>query len=204
MMPVWIQNILIAAGLIAAVSTIAAGLVAFWKKVLKPGAKLVTTVDEMLPLLKELTAEFKNTPHAFAVLDDIVAQFRTDSGSSLRDVVNALQTDATAIRAGVERAEIATQSTERVLAVALETVRQLAQQDRDKIDRLIILLDRLTIKVDAGSATSARIEKSGIEVAMDLSAAHKRADDTHDDASPGTAADAAAQQTTKEKIRNEN
>lgn len=186
------QNLINTAVLITAVTVILAGIVALWKKILRPGARLVTSVEEMLPLLRELTTEFKNTPHAFAILDDIIAQFRTDSGSSLRDVVDRLESAATVNREAVERAAIATQSTEHVLAVALETVRQLAQQDREKIDRLIILLDRLTIKVDHTSATTSRLEQTGIDVASDLAASHKRADDVEGTASAGSAADAAA------------
>lgn len=168
----WVQTIINAAVLITAVTVILAGIVALWKKVLRPGARLITSIDEMLPLLRELTNEFKNTPHAFAILDDIIAQFRTDSGSSLRDVVDRLEQAAITNREAVERAAVATQSTEQILAVALETVRQLAQQDREKIDRLIILLDRLTIKVDTTSATTSRLEQTGINVASELAASH--------------------------------
>lgn len=163
-MPVWTQYILGTAGLLIALGVI-------WTKAIRPAAKLVTAAEEMLPMMKELTASFRGTPHAFDVLDEIVAQFRTDSGSSLRDVVNRLEAGAQDFRVGAESAK------------------QLAEQDRQQLQRLIILLDRLTVRVDAGVATGTRMEVAQGVVASDLAAAHKRADETQGEA--GAAADAA-------------
>lgn len=177
-MPLWLQVILGASALVVAIHTL-------WTRLLKPTAKLITTTEEMLPLLRELTDTFHGTPHAFDVLDQIVAQFRTDSGSSLRDVVNRLEEGAN------------------VLKLGLETAKQLAEQDRAQLQKLIVLLDRVTIKVDAASAATTRIESAALSVADDLAAAHKRADDTHHSEPAGTAADAAAQQTTKEKLKDD-
>lgn len=163
-MPVWTQYILGIAGLLIAIGVI-------WTKAIRPAAKLVTSAEEMLPMMRELTAAFRGTPHAFDVLDEIVAQFRTDSGSSLRDVVNRLEQGTLSLRQGAE------------------TVKQLAEQDREHLQRLIILLDRLTIRVDASSATGLRIEQAAGVVADDLAEAHRRADANQGE--PGAAADAA-------------
>lgn len=122
-------------------------------------------------MMRELTAAFRGTPHAFDVLDEIVAQFRTDSGSSLRDVVNRLEQGTLTLQQGAE------------------TVKQLAEQDREHLQRLIILLDRLTVRVDDSSARGARMELAAGVVAKDLADAHKRADASEGE--PGTAADAA-------------
>lgn len=156
-MPIWIQYILAVGALVGAVGVI-------WSKVIKPTLKFFATAEEMLPLLKELTAEFKGTPDAFKVLDEIVAQFRTDSGSSLRDVVNRLDDAAKENRAAAE-----------VLKVGVESQKLLAEQDRKELQRLVTLLDRLTVKVEDGAATSARIEEQAADVADDLAAVQKGA-----------------------------
>jgi hypothetical protein len=151
-MPIWLQYILYAAALAGAMGVL-------WKKVFRPTAKLITTTEKMLPLLVELTEVFEKTPNAFKVLDEIVAQFRTDSGSSLRDVVNRLDEAAKENRTSAD-----------TLKVGVETARQLAEQDREQLRRLIILLDRLTIRVDAGGATGLRIEHAAEVVAEGLAA----------------------------------
>lgn len=163
-MPVWTQYILGIAGLLIAIGVI-------WTKAIRPAAKLVTSAEEMLPMMRELTAAFRGTPHAFDVLDEIVAQFRTDSGSSLRDVVNRLEQGTLSLKQGAE------------------TVKELAEQDREHLQRLIILLDRLTVRVDDSSARGARMELAAGVVAKDLADAHKRADASEGE--PGAAADAA-------------
>lgn len=163
-MPVWTQYILGIAGLLIAIGVI-------WTKAIRPAARLVTLAEEMLPMAKELAAAFKGTPHAFEVLDEIVVQFRTDSGSSLRDVVNRLEQGTLQLRQGAE------------------TVKELAEQDREHLQRLIILLDRLTIRVDDSAARGTRMELAADAVAKDLAESHKRADKSQGE--PGAAADAA-------------
>lgn len=163
-MPVWTQYILGIAGLLIAVGVI-------WTKFIRPAAKLVTAAEEILPIMKELTVAFRGTPHAFDVLDEIVAQFRTDSGSSLRDVVNRLEQGTQELRQGAQ------------------TVKQLAEQDREHLQRLIILLDRLTIRVDDSAARGSRMEIAAEAVAKDLAESHLRADKSQGE--PGAAADAA-------------
>lgn len=180
-MPVWAQ-------IIIGISAVVIALGVIWTRVLKPGAKLVTTTDEMLPLLRDLSNAFRNTPHAFEVLDEIVSQFRTDSGSSLRDVVNRLDVAAGENKSAAE-----------VLKVGVETVRQLAQQDREQLMRLIVLLDRLTIRVDDVTKTGHRIELQAEHVAGDLAGAHRRANEVV--GAPGAAADAAAQHTPKDEAK---
>jgi hypothetical protein len=179
-MPAWVQIIL----------TVAAGLTAIgviWKKLVRPLASMIALGEQMMPLMVKLTEVFKGDPNALSVLNDIAAQFRTDSGSSLRDVVNRIDKAAEANHAAAE-----------VLKVGVEAAKQLAERDRAQMQRLEIYLDRLGVKVDAGSATGMRIEKHASGVAEDLAAAHKRADEVSS-GDAGSAADAAAQQTIKEK-----
>ena len=190
-MPVWGQFILGAGAVVTAIGVL-------WSKVFRPGMRAASAAEEMLPLLKNLTAVFRDSPDAFAVLHDIAGQFRTDSGSSLRDVVNRLEASAIENRRAGD-----------ALKVGVEATRILAERDRAQLDRLIILLDRLTIRVDDVSASGARIEldraivAEGLAareltvdaatsvVAADLAAAHRRADEAKGDA--GSAADAASQ-----------
>jgi hypothetical protein len=131
-MPLWFQVILASAALVTALGVL-------WKKVLKPILRAIHLAEEMLPLLKTLTAEFKDTPHAFKILDQIIGEFRTDSGSSLRDVVDRLES------AAQENAAIADG-----LRVSLETDRRLSERDREDVGQLRMLLDRLSVKIDRG------------------------------------------------------
>lgn len=172
-MPVWIQYILAAGALIVAVGAI-------WNKVLKPTLRFFTTAEEMLPLLKELTREFKGQPEAFGVLKEIAAQFHTDHGTTLRDVINELQVSATDLKARAEAAKI------------------LDEQLVAQIARLTVKVDENTATTEAAVAATKRIETKADGVADDLAAAHKRADE-HTSGEPGAAADASAQQTAKEK-----
>lgn len=187
-MPFWIQYTLYAAAFVTALGVLLGVPLVIWRKVLKPGAKLISITEKMLPLLQELTTEFSGTPHAFAVLDDIVAQFRTDSGSSLRDVVNRLETTALENRAVGES-----------LKRSVESAANRAKEEREQTQRLILALDRLTVKVeqltirvDAGSATSDRIEQHGAQVADELAADRARADAVAKGDDAGAAADAFA------------
>jgi hypothetical protein len=137
--------------------------------------------------MRELTDVFKDTPKAFSVLHDIQKQFRTDSGSSLRDVVNDLQksADEQKVSAGV-------------LKIGVETSRVLAEQDRVQLQRLIGLLQGLSISVEQGTAVGLRSEAAAKGVAEDLANAHNRADLVDSD-EHGAAADAAAKPTKTEK-----
>lgn len=167
-------------------------VVAFYKKVLKPGARLIMLGERAVPLLEDLTTVFQGKPNAFKVLNEIAAQFSTDSGTTLRDVVNRL-----------EDAAVENKQSSELLKVGVEASRLLAEQDREQLQRLIVLLDRLQVRVDASAATGKRIEAAAVEVADDLAKAHKRADEVAHGGDAGEAADAASRRTPKEKARDE-
>lgn len=179
-MPTWVQYIIYAAALVTAAGVI-------WKKVLRPMIRLVSAAEEMIPLLQELTAEFKDTPEAFKVLSEIADQFRTDSGSTLKDQVNRLEAAAERQEANAEH-----------LKVGVEAQRLLAEQDRAELRALLVSLTKIDVKVEAGAATSLRNEEAALVVAQDLAVAHKAAEAANGEA--GSAADAAAQQTKKEQL----
>lgn len=208
-MPAWIQYLFWAAGVITALGIILGVPAIVWKKVIRPGADLVHQMDEMLPLMETLVKEFKQKPQMFSVLREIAAQFQTDSGSSLRDLANRLEETS---KLNQENIEILKSGLE-VLRIAYEATKQVSTLRDDKAQELALAIDRLSVKVETGTATGLRMEQKAIGIADDLAIAqkavdgvkqdladsHKRADETHHSAAPGAAADAAAQQTIKER-----
>lgn len=173
-MPVWAQWALGIAAVLTAASTI-------WRLFLKPMASLISLQEAALPLLRDIVRVFGNNPNVFDVLSEIAKEFRTDSGSSLRDVVNRLEHAATANTAASQ-----------VLRVEVEASRQLAVQDREQLQRLILSLDRITVKIDAGDVVRDRMEAATGVVASDLAEAHQRADAIGPGHETGAASDAAA------------
>lgn len=127
-MPLWVQIIIAAAAVVTAIGIL-------WTKVLKPGAQMVVLLTELAPILKDLHATFQGKPPVFDVLNEIAVQFRTDSGSSLRDVVNRLEAAANENR------------------VATEAARLLNEQAHKDRQLLTLVVDRLGIRVDEGLST---------------------------------------------------
>lgn len=172
-MPFAVQAILVAAAVVSALGVL-------WSKLGRPTWKIAKAADELVPLLRDFTEAFRGTPQVFLVLDEIARQFRTDSGSSLRDVVNRLE------------ALINEQ------ALAGEAARQLSADDRRTLARLVLLLDLVDAKADtltsdrADVAANLERAQAAVEgVANDLAAAHARADATSA-GDAGAAADAAS------------
>jgi peptide subunit release factor RF-3 len=121
---------------------IAAGLTAvgvLWTKLLRPAARCVALAEELLPLLQELTNVFHDNPSAFGVLEEIAEQFRTDSGSSLRDAVNRIEAAATENKVAAE-----------VLKVHAAAAKELSSEDRREVARMAVLMGRLETQMRAG------------------------------------------------------
>lgn len=165
-MPPWAQFVVGLAALAAAVTYI-------YSKVIRPGAKLISTMDKLLPIAVELTEQFHEAPEAFATLRQIAAQFHADSGTSLRDVINRLETAANDNRTAVA-----------VLQSNLEAARILAGQDRTQLAEQTAKLNR----ANAGISTAAT---KAAGVADDLEEAHIRAEEHEADSVPGQASDSA-------------
>lgn len=176
-LPTWIQ-ILIG----AAATVVAAGII--WKKIIQPIAKLITLLDVVLPLLEDLAEHFKDQPNAFEILSEIVKEFRTDSGTTLRDVVNRLEVSAKTNKIASD-----------VLAENAETQRQLAAQDRKHMAELTELVNIIGAKQHENLKTVDRIESDTKTAASDLAASQRRADQVEGEA--GAAADSAARSTDK-------
>ena len=200
-MPEWAQLIMGVAAVITALGVL-------WTKVLRPGARLISTTEEMLPLLRKLTVTFRDTPESFAVLGEIAAQFKSDSGSSLRDVVNRLEEMATENKRLLDISATELRNSDETLKVGVETSKQLAALDRESHRQLMLVVDRLNIKIDELQVSGAVavtdraevaerlverervIDKATTGVALDLAADKQRADTT--EGAVGAAADAAA------------
>lgn len=183
--PVWMSVVLAIAGVITALYVI-------FQKGIRPMSKAITEADEMLPVMRDLTEAMRNVqdiPAVFEVVKQIVAQFRTDSGSSLRDVIDRLEAAAEANQRAL--GAMARTDAERNLLIAStqEAQRILAQEDRVQIARLLAALDKVDFKQDAAATLTAG-------VAVDLEASHQRAEaiqNTPGVTQAGEAADAAAQ-----------
>lgn len=159
-MPVWAQ-------LVVGLAALFAAIIYLWQKVAKPVAAGITTMDKLLPVAKELAVVFHDAPEAFVTLRDIAREFKADSGTSLRDVINRLDMAAKDNRAAAE-----------VLKINVEAARQLAEQDRLQLANLIAKLDLAA--------------EGRVVVADNLEAAHNRAEAEPAGSDPGVAADAAA------------
>lgn len=198
-----------------------------WSKAIRPVLKAAATADEMLPLLNDLTREFKGTVHAFAVLDQIIAQFRNDSGSSLRDVIDGL-TKASHENALFVQELIAAAGDNRAAALVLEAnveaVKRLSASDRASQAMLMTEVEKLVARVNINVAALNRIETAGAglpdhitasaesreSLAADLAVAQTAVDHVATDLAqahvradategvPGEAADAAAKATQAE------
>lgn len=129
-MPEWLQWILGAGAVIGALAVI-------WTKFLQPLGKLITYMHQMLPLLSTLTAQFKDDPDYLGVLSEIAAQFKADSGSTLRDVVNRLEASATESKDAAKELRIKAGVLEENVAI----VKELASKDRAEASHKLVLLD---------------------------------------------------------------
>lgn len=159
------QIVLLVAGLIVALGVIV-------KKGILPAAKVISSAERDLPVLRDLTDQLHDIPDSFKILKEIIAQFRTDSGSSLRDVVNRLEGAADHQR-----------SVQQTIQVNQEALRQLQEQDRTQLASLVAVIDQILAKANLA-------ERGAAKIAVDLEASHVRAE-TVDDVDAGAAADAA-------------
>ncbi len=167
-MPVWLQVFVVVALSAVVVLQVLNTLIG------APGVGDRTAEDELLGLVRELAAVFREWPDAFGVLDEIVAQFRTNTGHSMRDLLDRLDKAAT-------------------VAAAAATVSATASEAS------AMAVSHLSTLVTLGAATGLRIEEAAAGVAADLDAAHARADVTAGLA--GEAADAASRsRTTPEHV----
>src|SRR5688572_29613349 len=136
-MPDWAQWFITAAAVVTALGLLV-------KKVIIPGYRGVGALEDALPVFREFTATFKGKTDVFKVIEEIASQFRTDSGSSLRDAVDQLGLYAERNRLSAERAaQVADQ-----LVIRFEAARQLDEQRANQQERMLLQNDRLLVRVD--------------------------------------------------------
>lgn len=171
--PIFVQVI----GWIAGIIT---GLGVIYLKGIRPLARFISETERSVPILRSVTDKL-NDPIVVDVIIAMAKQFQTDSGSSLRDVVNRL-----------EAASIEAKAVTDILRVTMEGSRQLQDSDRVQIARLVVLLDHLQLQADSNTgrilvaADNAAALAAG--VATDLKDSHDRASKAGDE--PGQSADA--------------
>lgn len=148
--PDWLQITLWTAGGIAACTVI-------WKQLLHPLARLISYLQEALPLVRELTAQFKETPDSFSVLEEIAAQFKTDSGSTLRDIINNIQGSIESLKASAEESREAAKELRikaQILDENLQVVKRLAATDREDAAHRLRLSEQLLTELKGIDATT--------------------------------------------------
>ncbi len=195
-MPAWLLIIPAAMGVFIAIGY-------FIKRIIIPGSKAITEFTEGLPVMRDFIDLFKNNaagriavekfvevfasnPNGLNVLSEISRQFRTDSGATLRDVVNRLEVaaiESAAADEAIRLAAIGLQDEVNKQTILREEDRRLAIEDRTKLILLLAALERVNVKTTEGVTIAS-------SVAQDLEAAHKRAE-AEPTTAPGEAADAA-------------
>jgi hypothetical protein len=93
-----------------------------WAKIIRPLLDLREQLRRAIPAVQALTNVFGGNATMLSVLNEIAAQFKTDSGSSLRDVVNGLAA------AAEENGQTSDQ-----LRIGAEAARTLAERDHQKL-----------------------------------------------------------------------
>jgi hypothetical protein len=196
------------------VAGVCAALAYMLWKVIIPGAKGITVFNEEIAPNVKYMKDLPKLNVVLSVVEEIAGQFRTNSGSTLKDTTDRLERHAEESKQAAEANRLAAVELARLnrdsitaLEVAMGTVRELAKEDRElaRRDRDLARDERertLTLLASAmrTEASGVRVEESGARVeadrahvAEDLAATQQRADDVPSHEPPGTAADAASQ-----------
>jgi len=160
--PIWLQIILWIAGGLTALGVI-------WLRAIRPMVRFIYEAERAIPILRSVSDKMSD-PDIVEVIIDMARQFQTDSGSSLRDVVNRLEQAAIEARESID-----------LLRISIESNRQLSAEDRIQIAKLLILIEGLQTKADDAAQTAT-------DVAEDLKNSHDRAAEAGN--KPGESADA--------------
>lgn len=142
-MPLWLQWILGSSAVIGALAVL-------WTKLIRPLSKVIVFLDQLLPLLTDLLARSKKDPDYLSVLSEIAAQFKTDSGSTLRDVINRLEQASIKVQADAEDLRIKAGVIKEEVAVVKElakTDRAEASKDRVASDHKLAVLDDVLLRM---------------------------------------------------------
>jgi hypothetical protein len=200
--------------LLLLIASVFGALIFLLWKVIIPAAKGITVFnEEIVPNIQYMKLLAQLAP-VLEVLNEIAAQFRTDSGSTLKDTTNRLEQHAEESKKSAEDNRLAAVEFARVnreaittLQIEMGTIRELANEDRklaredrdlarDALEKILSLIASGVLADESRArteASGARIEAADAIVAEDLAAQQQRADDVHSDEPSGSAADAASQ-----------
>lgn len=171
-MPTWVV-------VLGAIAFVITSIYTIWTKAIRPGARVIAEWERMLPVWRDATNALEDVPQAFNILKEIVSQVRTNSGSSILDMIRNLTKQA-------EDTKVEAHS----MAVQLEADRQLAIRDREQISLLLLQQDRTAQRLDHAISELSKMATANDVVANNLANAQARADEAPLD--PGAAADAAS------------
>lgn len=119
---------------------VAAGLTALgviFYKGIRPVSRFITETEQTVPILREITEKL-NDPKLIDVIVAIAKEFQSNSGTSLRDVINRIET------AAVEAKKV----TDRLTATIDSSFQD---RDRDQMARLVLLLEQIQKHNDSGT-----------------------------------------------------
>lgn len=125
-MPTWTVWIIAAAGVVTSLTVI-------WTKVLKPLNSFISLFEEAVPLLRAQVTAFKGVKDPYPILEELIAQTRSDSGATLRDAINRTEEIAHQL------AEAEVESRRRD-----ERIKRLAAKDRRQLEQMAAQIDVLT------------------------------------------------------------
>lgn len=142
-MPHWAQYFILASLLIGALAVI-------WTKLIRPLSKVVVFLDQVIPMLADLLAQNREDPDYQEVLFEIAKQFKTDSGSSLRDVINRLEQASIKMNADAEDLRVKAGVIKEEVAIVKElakTDRAEASKDRVAADHKLTIMDDVLLRM---------------------------------------------------------
>ena len=116
--PVWIVA---AAAVLTALSVI-------WRLFLKPLGEILALLEEAVPLLKAQVVAFRGIKDPYPVLEAIIAQTRSDSGSTLRDAINRTEEIADQLKAAEQRNQERDEKARRLAAKDRRILADMAKQ----------------------------------------------------------------------------
>lgn len=99
--------------------------------------KFIAVIERLVPLLGDVVNQLSSTPDAFKILKEIIAEFRTNSGSSLRDAINQLTRIADDNKKATAQLEV---KIETVRLVAVEEHEE-AVKDRARMMKLLQIME---------------------------------------------------------------
>lgn len=135
-MPHWAQWVILLSLFVGAVAVI-------WTKLIKPLGELLAYLHDAIPLNRQLVEHFKDNQNYLPVLKEMAGQFKTDSGSTLRDVVNRIEEAAKRAETAAEELRIKAG----ILKEEVAIVKALATADRAEAAHKLVILDGLVVSL---------------------------------------------------------